>query len=441
MDRTRYRSVSLIALCLAMLLGSAGLQPAAAQDAVELRVWDQFTDPEDSAAVDAIYADFTEQNPNITITREVFSTDQMRQTVNTAIASGTGPDIIFYDAGPGYAGVLAEAGLLAPLDDLSSQYGWADRIAPNSMEATTLNGQLFGLPLQVDLIGMYYNQTLLDQEGLTVPQNFADMLTFCQQASEKGYVPLAFTNNPGWEAFHQFSMVVTNMIGPDALRSLLQDNQGRWDSPEVVAAIDAYFVQMRDAGCFSEDVNALTYDDATAMFQSGQALLHPTGSWLASDLSPESMPDMDVRFMPFPELEGGQGAYWVSGVGSAYYITSKTEHQAEAGQFLDYLFSPEVAQRWVSEARFFVPMSVDTTGMELDPLFQSVLTELDKASKGEIQFGYNIDVMAPPEFNDAMLNGFQAILAGDKTPDEVAAELQAAWDAGYKANPEASPAA
>jgi raffinose/stachyose/melibiose transport system substrate-binding protein len=371
----------------------------------------------------------------------VFSTDQMRQTVNTAIASGTGPDIIFYDAGPGYAGVLAEAGLLAPLDDLASQYGWADRIAPNSMEATTLNGQLFGLPLQVDLIGMYYNQTLLDQEGLTVPQNFADMLAFCQQASEKGYVPLAFTNNPGWEAFHQFSMVVTNMIGPDALRALLQENQGRWDSPEVVAAIDAYFVQMRDAGCFSEDVNALTYDDATAMFQSGQALLHPTGSWLASDLSPESMPDMDVRFMPFPELEGGQGAYWVSGVGSAYYITSKTEYQAEAGQFLDYLFSPEVAQRWVSEARFFVPMSVDTTGMELDPLFQSVLTELDKASKGEIQFGYNIDVMAPPEFNDAMLNGFQAILAGDKTPDEVVAELQAAWDAGYEATPEASPAA
>ena len=34
--------------------------------------------------------------------------------MNTAISSGTGPDIIFYDAGPGYAGVLADAGLLLP---------------------------------------------------------------------------------------------------------------------------------------------------------------------------------------------------------------------------------------------------------------------------------------------------------------------------------------
>ena len=71
--------------------------------------------------VDAIYAAFTEQNPNITITREAISSDQMRDMVNTAIASGTGPDIIFYEAGPGYAGVLADAGLILPLDDYAAE--------------------------------------------------------------------------------------------------------------------------------------------------------------------------------------------------------------------------------------------------------------------------------------------------------------------------------
>ena len=47
-----------------------------------------------------------------------------------------------------------------------------------------------------------------------------------------------------------------------------------------------------------------------------------------------------------------------------------------------------------------------------------------------MQFGYNVDVLAPPEFNDMMLNGFQAILAGDKTPEQQAADLQAAWEEG-----------
>ena len=110
-----------------------------------------------------------EQNPNITITREAISTDQMRQTVNTAISSGTGPDIILYDPGPGYAGVLAEAGLLLPLDDYAAQYGWDERVAAPAVEATTLDGRFYGMPLTTDLIGMYYNQTLLDQEGMAVP--------------------------------------------------------------------------------------------------------------------------------------------------------------------------------------------------------------------------------------------------------------------------------
>ena len=50
-----------------------------------------------------------------------------------------------------------------------------------------------------------------------------------------------------------------------------------------------------------------------------------------------------------------------------------------------------------------------------------------------MQFGYNVDVLAPPEFNDMMPNGFQAILAGDKTAEQQAADLQAAWEEGMSA--------
>ena len=125
MPRSRPWIFALSALALLLSLAAGPLLgDARAQDQVELRVWDQFTDPTESENADAIYAAFTEQNPNITITRETFSTDQMRDTVNTAISSGTGPDLIFYDAGPGYAGVLADAGLLLPLDDYAEQYGW-----------------------------------------------------------------------------------------------------------------------------------------------------------------------------------------------------------------------------------------------------------------------------------------------------------------------------
>jgi raffinose/stachyose/melibiose transport system substrate-binding protein len=414
-----------------MLLLTAVPRVGRAQDQeIELRVWDQFTDEDQSAAVEEIYAAFEELNPNITITREAFNTDQMRQTVNTAISSGTGPDIIFYDAGPGYAGVLANAGLLLPLTDYAAQYGWTERIAPSSLEATSLGGTLYGLPLQVDLIGMYYNQTLLSEAGLTVPETVEQLLAFCGQAKEMGYdPPIAFANNPGWQAFHQFSMTSNQMIGPDAMRQYLVGGQANWNTPEIVTAIQTFFVDMRDAGCYSEDANAITYDDGNSLFFTGQSLLHTTGSWLVNDIE-QNVTDFEIGFVPFPEIAGGTGRLWVSGVGSAYYITSTTQHPNEAATFLDYLFSPEVVSQWVGNARFVVPVQFDAAALELSPLFRSILDVLQTATAQGTQFGYNVDVLAPAQFNDALLNGCQAILSGDKTPEELAAELQAAWDEG-----------
>lgn len=426
----RRRLPNALVVALLALVTMVGLAPrvGAAQDQVELRIWDQFTGPE-SATVDDIYKQFTVANPGIKITREAIQTDQMRDTINTAMSSGTGPDVIFYDAGPGYAGVLADAGLLSPLDDLAGQYGWTDRINPAALEGTTIGGKLYGLPLQTDLIGMYYNQDLLDKEGLTVPTTLDELKTFCGAASAKGYVPMALSANPGWQTFHQFSMVANAMMGPDAVRELLINNNGSWDSPEVVKAIDAFFVQLRDAKCFSPDVNALTYDDASALMYSGQALLNTTGSWLLGDLE-ENMPDANLGFVPFPQLPEAKGRYWISGVGSAYYISAKSNHQAEAAKLLDYLFSPEIAKRWVEEARSFVPVQLDTATLNVSPLFKSIIDVLQSGIAGDTEFGYNVDVLAPPAFNEAMSNGFQAMLSGDKTAEQMAADLQAAWEAG-----------
>jgi raffinose/stachyose/melibiose transport system substrate-binding protein len=415
------------------------LSDARAQDEpVELRVWDQFTDPNETANAEAIYAAFMEQNPNITVTREVFQTQQMQEVANTAIASGTGPDVIFYDAGPGFAGVLAEAGLLVPLDDYAEQYGWKERVAAPAVEATTLDGVFYGMPLQTDLIGMYYNQTLLSEVGLEVPTTLDELVAFCGSATEAGYIPIAFADQPGWPAYHQFSMTSNQMIGPDAMRALLFENEGSWNTPEIVTAIEAFFVTLRDAGCFPEDPVAITYEDGNSLFINGEALLHTTGSWQIGEWE-EQMPDFEVGFVPFPEIPGGVGPVWISGVGSAWFITSSAENPDAAAALIDFLFSPEAVETWIGGSRYFVPVEADLSNLELGPLYQQVIDTLQSAEEEGVQFGYNVDVLAPPEFNDMMFSGFQAILVGDKTPEQQAADLQAAWEEGM-AGREATPA-
>jgi raffinose/stachyose/melibiose transport system substrate-binding protein len=432
MPRSRPWLAALSALALLFSVAAGPLLGTArAQDQVELRVWDQFTVPAESDNADAIYAAFMEKNPNITITREAFSTDQIRDVVNTAVSSGTGPDLIFYDAGPGYAGVLADANLLLPLDDYATQYGWTERVAAPAVEATTIDGKFYGMPLQTDLIGMFYNKTLLDQEGLKVPETLDELVTFCGQATEKGYIPIAFGDNEGWEAFHQFSMTANQMVGPEGIRALL-NSEGSWDTPEIVTAIESFFVTLRDAGCFPEDPVAIPDADRNSLFINGEALLSTTGSWQIAEWE-EQMPDSEVGFVPFPEIEGGQGRVWISGVGSAWYISAASQHPDEAAAFIDYLFSQEAVEKWITNSRYFVPVEVDMSNIEMGPLNAQVIETLQSAGDEGVQFGYNVDVLAPPEFNEAMSSGFQAILVGDKTPEQQAADLQAAWQEGMPA--------
>jgi raffinose/stachyose/melibiose transport system substrate-binding protein len=435
MSRFRLSAVPVVLVAFLLALGGMPAISRAQDQKVELRIWDQFTDPAESDTADAIYKAYTDAHPNVTIKRESFQTDQMRQTVNTALASGSGPDIIFYDAGPGYAGVLANAGLVAPLDGYASQYGWTDKIAAQSIEATSINGQLYGLPLQVDLIGMYYNKTVLDKEGWTAPTTVAELENLCKAAKEKGYdPPIAFSNNPGWQGFHQFSMTANDMIGPDAMRAMLYQNQGSWNTPEIVKAIQTYFVDLKNAGCYTTDANALMYDDGNSLFYTEQSILNTTGSWLVNDIQ-TNMTDQDVQFAPFPAIDGAKGQYWISGVGSAWYISAKSAHQDEAASLLDYFFQPDTIKQWIEKAGFYVPVQIDTSALDVSPLYKQILDVLQTGigPNASAQFGYNVDVLAPPQFNDAMQNGFQAVIAGDKTPEQLAAELDAAWKEGMSA--------
>jgi raffinose/stachyose/melibiose transport system substrate-binding protein len=70
-------------------------------------------------------------------------------------------------------------------------------------------------------------------------------------------------------------------------------------------------------------------------------------------------------------------------------------------------------------------MPIDTSGLEVSPLFTQVLEDIGGLAEGG-DFGYNIDVLASDAFNEAMFDGMQAILTDQATPEEVAANLQAA---------------
>jgi raffinose/stachyose/melibiose transport system substrate-binding protein len=69
---------------------------------------------------------------------------------------------------------------------------------------------------------------------------------------------------------------------------------------------------------------------------------------------------------------------------------------------------------------------VNPQELEVPELFKEVLEDLS-ASPEARSFGYNIDVLAPQNFNEVMYNGFQAVTSGVRSPEEQAGALQRTW--------------
>jgi raffinose/stachyose/melibiose transport system substrate-binding protein len=417
-----------LALMVVMLHPAALAAPPAQDEPVTLRVWDQFTDEGLNAAAEEIYAAFEAAHPNIQIEREVATREQMLATANTALASGTGPDLLYFDTGPANGGLLAESGLLAPLDDYAAEYGWDERIFQWARDRATFDGALYGLGGEIEFLGMYVNETLLAETGLQIPENAEDLPAFCAEAQAQGLIPIAFGDSPGWQAFHQFGMVTNNALGIDEMETLLYGGAADWTRPEIVEATTLFFVTMLDAGCFIPDVNAVNYDDANALFFSGQALAHTTGTWLIGDIE-RGAPDYEITMRPFPAI-AGKTPVLPAGLGSAWFMSAKSEHPEEAAMLLDHLFSDESVKTWLTKGRIIPPVVFDPADAELTPLQGFAVETLQGVETGETELGYYIDTVAPEAFNALMQDGFQAVLAKTKTPEQQLADLQQAWDEG-----------
>ena len=424
----RLRWIVAVGLAVAMLLVAcvpavpAGPgEPQAEMEKVEILFWDQFAAVSDQ--VDAFVADFNASQDRIVVVRESFNGQVMRDVIRTALTSGEGPDIFYYDLGPAFAGVLANAGLLLPLDEAYTELGWDQRVYPWTLARSTFGGHTYGVANELEFIGIYYNKSIFEEQGWSIPGSWDELVAMCSVVQEAGFIPLAYTNGSSWPSYHMFSIMMNNKVGRDRLTRMISGLES-WDHPDTVDAIQKFFVDLPAANCFIDDFDAISYDDGLAMMQTGKAAMLPSGTWLVEALSNPELTTEDIGFFFLPSIDG-QPIVVPGGIGSGWVVNSGTEHPDEVLEFLDYLISEEMGPRWVDDISAVPAYPVDTSELDLPDLLKLALTIIGEQADS---MGYNIDVVVPANFNQVQWDGFAAIFQGVKTPAEIAAELQAAME-------------
>ena len=407
----------------AALLGAAGCgQSQGGGEVVRFFTGTAETTADERELIELQVERFQKQHPKYTLEREAVDPDSVRQVIKTRLQSDEPPDVFSYDTGPGFGGVLADAGLLLPLEDAYKQNGWD--IYEWAKQRATYNGKTYGVPVQVEEIVVYYNKDLVPEEPTTVDE----LRQIADELKGRGKIPFAFGDQEQWPAGHIFSIGVSNVLGRDGLDNILYGD-GSWDTPEVVEAVDLLFRNFVTSGYYPEGVNALTYDDTNALFFSGQAAMNPTGTWLVSTIV-DSVQDFEVGFFPFPSINGS-GISPPAGVGSGLFVAKNAKDPEGGITFIDYLLEDSTERLAMEKFNTIPAHPVNTQGVNVPGLFKEVLDDLSKSTEAGA-FGYNIDVLTPQNFNDVMFTGFQEVLNGSRSAAEQVKALQAAWEEAKK---------
>lgn len=132
----------------------------------------------------ALLEEFQEANPNITVE---LVTAPYGEIMNTVINMAGGGDVIDLMYGElDWIPTLYDAGLAAPVADVLSEELVSD-IYPNILEACSIDGVAYGVPMYVSPFLMYYNKDLFEQAGLdpnSPPTTYDEMLEIAPKLAE-----------------------------------------------------------------------------------------------------------------------------------------------------------------------------------------------------------------------------------------------------------------
>jgi ABC-type glycerol-3-phosphate transport system substrate-binding protein len=401
--------------------GSTRWTSAAQGDAGVISLWDSWADAGSSGAVDKMIELFLANHPGVEVQREVYESMQMRDLVRTALGANTGPDLICYDTNPVTLWILVDANELAPLDEAFQRFGWDETIFPNFQQWVTVDGSRYAVPHGFEFEPVFYNKTIYDELGLSVPTTHEEFISNCEAVKEAGYIPITLGNAGSGELRHVFGFPLNNLLGEEGMANLLLCGES-WDRPEVHEAIKIITVDYRDMGFYPEHANGIQSQDAMNLFLSGQAAHRLLGSWIIVDIADAGMADQIDLFL-YPSIDGSEvlPQTWF---GSGFEIPADSENKELAVELLHSFLSPEALKLWMEEANQVPCVPFDATDMNLNPLMKKALGMLQDAEQPK---GWILPSIVPPDFYDVMNVGFQQILAGEKTVEQQVADLQAAW--------------
>ena len=261
--------------------------------------------------------------------------DSIDEKLTTAVASGSGPDIL--QIGLSKLRTFADAGAMLPLDDLLADYPALDPSnfpAGVSGASTSVGGEIVSVPWTSDTRVLFTRTDILAENGIDAPpatwdevREAAATLTARGEGQYGYYIPQ-------WDA--PLPIEMTWSMGGEVIDA---DGNVDFDTPEFAAAVDIY------TGLYADGSVPTNGDfDQTQGFISGITPMLVSGPYLGKGIS-DSAPELEGKWQASP-LPAGDGGSISLFAGSNLGVWFDTDQPDAALQLLEYISAPEQQLAW-----------------------------------------------------------------------------------------------
>lgn len=405
------RIVSLLcvtALSVGMVAGCAsGEKKASKEDQINIRFsfWEPSTGKEMETALAKIKDSYEEKHPNVNIELISQAVSGYQDWIKAQMAVNDLPEIEL-----NYAPYLIDQYNSGAVVNIKDKFSAQNPYNDNQVWSETFfEGSLdnaheyrvepeFNIPLFRTGIAMFYNKTMYDELGLSVPKDWNEFMENCKKIDEAGKIPIAFMGQKD----DAINWLYWELIGGLSLERWLGDDKLNYNGDnyltnnEIAKAIttgDLNFAtdkaQQEDYKKFIEYVkqylkyspNASGLDESAAktLFFSGKAAHINSGSWDIVGLLKNTEVNFESAVFPYPHLTKENSEYAGKGISNnciqTVAITSSVDKQEgakdAAADFLMYLTSPEQYKIFVN-ATYQIP---SVKNVDADPIFDSFMED------------------------------------------------------------------
>jgi glucose/mannose transport system substrate-binding protein len=254
----------------------------AAPSEKKLEIFHWWTAPGEREAADAMFKALKDAYPDIKVVENPVpggGGTEHRVVLKARITAGIPPDT-FQTLGGAELKDYVDSGVLQPLDDVYKELDYAAKIPKPLLNAVTINGHPYSVPLNMHLENiLYYNLKLFQELGIAAPTGYDDLMAACTaiKAAKPDMACLAVGSKDNWSDVFVLDTIMMELGGPEYYVKFFKG--------EVDPAADPIFKQSLEKFAALQpyinikDHSSLTWDQAVSAVGSGQAAMTIMGTW------------------------------------------------------------------------------------------------------------------------------------------------------------------